>query len=235
MDGKVHSPTGEYLWDVQNRTRMGCYLTATELDCIKTGLHGSHKGIVLDVGCGSGKISVPLSGMGFEVVSLECDFGPLRWFRRQEPDARLLNGDAIALPFVDCCFDIIVAVELLDYVEARGRFYKEAYRTLRPGGTLMATLTNKLSIKGAIYGLYLFLARRRRMRRYYEMTYRGGIGEMAEAGFKIRSARGYNWNLLPRDSDSILVDAFAVMEKVLRADKLPSLSPLVFITATKEG
>lgn len=91
------------------------------------------------------------------------------------------------------------------------------------------TYTNRRSIKGLVYGTYLRLAGRTRIRRYYEQTLEEGVGEMLAGGFTVRARHGYNWNLLPRDSDSVLVDVCAGVEKLLHLEALPGLSPLVFV------
>lgn len=229
----IHKGTDNYLWDVQNRTRIGNYLTNTEIEYIKEALGGSAGKNVLDLGCGSGKISFRLRDMGYDVVGLEYDLEPLLGFRQQSKTAKIVNCDAQSLPFADESFDVILAIQMLDYLPDRKKFYREAWRTLRPGGLLLFTLTNRRSIKGAVYDLYLRMTGRKRMRRYYEMNYEEGLAEMNVANFSILGSRGYNWNLLPRDADNILVDIFAWAEKALGFRNCPSLSPLVFVVARK--
>jgi len=220
------------LWDVQNRRRLGRYLTDTVSGFIARYLpHDS--GRVLDIACGTGKLSQLIDSHGFERVSLEYDFEPLRWFRRRDAEALLVNADAQALPFADASFDHVIAVEMIDYVPNRARFYSEMLRVLKPGGRLMMTYTNKRSIKGLVYGAYLRLAGRARIRRYYEQTLAEGVAEMLAGGFAVKGRHGYNWNLLPRDADNVLVDVCAGVEKLLHLEALPQWSPLVFVVGEK--
>lgn len=233
MSDKTHQGQADYFWDVQNSKRLGRYLTATELAYIDTALHDVKPGRVLDVGCGSGKLAFPLMNKGFNVVGVEYDRRPLRSFRGQDAGAALVNADAQTLPFTETSFTCVVAVELIDNLPNRSSFYRQAWRVLRPGGWLLVTLTNKHSLKGVFYGVYLRLTGRQRDAGFYEMDYNAGVAEITAVGFEIVSAWGYNWNLLPRGADNFLVDVFAAVERLLRLKHFPALSPVVFVVARK--
>lgn len=56
---------------------------------------------VLDVACGTGFLTRHLRG---EVLGLDQSESMLRRAREQAPAARLVRGDALALPFPDACF-----------------------------------------------------------------------------------------------------------------------------------
>lgn len=98
---------------------------------------------VLDAGCGFGGTLASLNERhtGLDMTGLNLD-------SRQLDRARLLvvprnlnrvefcQGDACALPFADQSFDRILAVECVFHFPSRERFFQEAFRVLRPGGTL---------------------------------------------------------------------------------------------------
>ncbi len=98
---------------------------------------------VLDAGCGFGGTLASLNEhhTGLDMTGLNLD-------GRQLARARLLvvpqnlnrvefcQGDACALPFADQSFDRILAVECVFHFPSRERFFQEAFRVLRPGGTL---------------------------------------------------------------------------------------------------
>ena len=112
--------------------------------CAAAGIaDGQH---VLDAGCGFGG-SLALLNERFERMALTG----LNIDARQLDRARRLvvgrtgntvqfdEGDACALPYPAESFDRILAVECIFHFPSREQFFREARRTLRPGGTLTLT------------------------------------------------------------------------------------------------
>lgn len=89
---------------------------------------------VLDAGCGSGKMSVPLSRAGYQVVAMDVVKGGLDEMR--DSGIERVQGDARMLPFKDGSFGAVVCYDVLQHLlEAeRARAMDEAYRVLAPGG-----------------------------------------------------------------------------------------------------
>ena len=96
---------------------------------------------VLDVGCGDGTLAVRLASLGAAVTGMDTDPRMLAAARVRAASARadvtLVEADAIALPFADETFDIVVAVTVLCFVHDPSRVLHEAARVLRPGGRLL--------------------------------------------------------------------------------------------------
>jgi SAM-dependent methyltransferase len=229
----------EWSVDIYNRSRIGLYLASKELDYI-TRILSQKSGVstILDVGCGSGKLAIPLYDRGYKVIGLDNDELPLRWFRKNSRAITVVMGDVLDLPFDSGSFDCIMAIELIDAIENRGRSYAEVLRVLKPGGLFILQMSNKRSIKGLVYELYLKIKKRDRTAgdlENYRRDYKQQAGEIKRAGFRIIDAKGYNWNLIPRNSDSRLIRLWESLEVILRLQKLPALSPLVLTTAIKES
>ncbi len=94
--------------------------------------------VILDVGCGTGAMSVRLASWG-HVVS--ADFSPLALeFSRRRGLTNLVGADAMRLPFAPDCFDLIVAMDMLEHLSDDCRAMCEFQRVLKPGGRLFATV-----------------------------------------------------------------------------------------------
>ncbi len=115
---------------------------------------------VLDIGCGPGwfwaasadalpdRISLTLAdaspGMVKEATA-RCM--PLRHWQVEGREA-----DAMALPFADASFDVVLAMHMLYHVSDPAAAIAEMHRVLKPGGTLAVT-TNGAGNLGALYAL----------------------------------------------------------------------------------
>ena len=98
-------------------------------------------GRVLDVGCGRAWVAGALLPRGASVVSLDAsEANPQRALDRLPARTHAgVAADALALPFADGVFDVVVAAEITEHVPDPGRFLAELFRVLRPGGRLVVT------------------------------------------------------------------------------------------------
>lgn len=103
----------------------------------------------LDIGCGTGRLMERLAHAGLVVVGADADRAMLRSARQRltghARGARLVGATAEALPLADGAVDGIVAASLLGCVAQPQALFREARRTLRPGGHFVATFTNRVS------------------------------------------------------------------------------------------
>jgi SAM-dependent methyltransferase len=96
---------------------------------------------VLDVGCGTGIVTMRLVADGRDVIGVERAEGMLAIARTRLP-GRVVRGDATRLPVADGSVDAVVTLwllHLLDPEQVEGAI-AEAARVLRPGGTLITTV-----------------------------------------------------------------------------------------------
>lgn len=97
-----------------------------------------HRGLVLDLGCGSGLDLHELMARGLSVIGLDLSTAMLRIARTVAPAAagRLLRGDMRALPLAASRMDGVWAVGSLHHLPkaALPQALREVARVLRPNG-----------------------------------------------------------------------------------------------------
>ena len=91
---------------------------------------------VLDVGCGTGDLSIAARDAGGDVTGI--DFAPVMLVRarRKAPGIEWVEGDALALPFEAASFDVVVTGFTVRNLESAPRGLAEMRRVLRTGGRL---------------------------------------------------------------------------------------------------
>jgi SAM-dependent methyltransferase len=100
-------------------------------------------GQVLDVGCGSGNL-LPYLRERFDRY-LGADI--LRYEGFPEKGAFVaVNLDAHHLPLPDGASEVVVAVETIEHLENPRAFFRELVRLARPGGWIVVTTPNQLSL-----------------------------------------------------------------------------------------
>ncbi len=98
---------------------------------------------VLDIGAGTGRVSVMLKRNGAKVTALDLSESMLSILKKKEPAIEIVIGDAESLPFGDETFDVIVAAFVVVHLSEPRRFFEEAYRVLKDGGQLLITNINQ--------------------------------------------------------------------------------------------
>lgn len=133
----------------------GYDLAASEYDRKEAYLNSFEKGLllplfgsvksksVLDVGAGTGRISVALAKMGADVTALDLSAEMLNELNKKAPAVQTQIGEAESLPFADNSFDFILAAFLIVHLKDPARFFDEAYRVLKDGGRLIVTNINQ--------------------------------------------------------------------------------------------
>lgn len=97
--------------------------------------------VVCDVGCGYGAAARELAATyGARVTGITVSGAQLRYARSAAPpdgSTEFRLGDWLENDFPDGSFDVVIAIESLSHMADKEAFFREAARTLRPGGRLV--------------------------------------------------------------------------------------------------
>ncbi len=119
------------------------YLNSFEKGRI-SGILGDLKGKkVLDVGAGTGRLTVELARTGAEVTALDVSEEMLKVLKRKNAQIEAVIGEAEDLPFGDNTFDFVTAAFLVVHLKDPIRFFNEVYRVLKVGGKFLVTNINQ--------------------------------------------------------------------------------------------
>ncbi len=115
-----------------------------EIPLTRRALGAQKSDLLLEAGCGTGRMTRQLSPTVRELVAMDFSFESLRVNRRKlqaenVTNVHLIQGDLCRLPFADGVFDRIVSCQVLEHVpgpEARAAAVTSLGRVLQSGGTL---------------------------------------------------------------------------------------------------
>lgn len=99
---------------------------------------------ILDVGCGTGRLTLRLSREFARSRVTGCDFsqGMLRQARARSSGLALAQGDAQRLPFGDHCFDAVISTEAFHWFPDPDAALAEFHRVLATRGRLLIAFVN---------------------------------------------------------------------------------------------
>jgi ubiquinone/menaquinone biosynthesis C-methylase UbiE len=95
--------------------------------------------VALEVGCGTGRITLPLAGLtGARVIGVDSEEKMLQVARGKDPKAMVdwRLGSAYRLPLADGEASLALMVMVVHLLRRRGAAFREVRRVLRPEGSL---------------------------------------------------------------------------------------------------
>jgi len=109
------------------------------------------QGIVLDVGCGTGKQTLDLAKNGFDVIGLDISSKMIHIAKKKAEDAGLsipfIIASADALPFKDDCLSMLISMfGAYSHIPEYDHAFYEMYRVLADGGKVVFTIVNRWNL-----------------------------------------------------------------------------------------
>jgi SAM-dependent methyltransferase len=94
----------------------------------------------LEIGVGTGRITIPLVGAGVPVTGVDLSERMLAALRAKTSVVPAVAGDATRLPFADDSFDSAIACHVLHLIPDWRRAVEELARVVGPGGRILVNL-----------------------------------------------------------------------------------------------
>jgi ubiquinone/menaquinone biosynthesis C-methylase UbiE len=125
-------------WFIDNK-----YIYESELKAVEHFIPKDKKGI--EIGIGTGRFAIPFGiSEGVEPSTSMRNFASLKGLK-------VYDGTAENLPFADESYDFALMVTTICFVDDVRKSFLEVKRILKPGGTFIISLVDKLSALGKIY------------------------------------------------------------------------------------
>jgi len=105
--------------------------------------------LVLDLGCGEGRLSRDLKTRDYRVVAVDSSPTLVRLARDADPEIDVSVSDAVALPFDGGTFDLVVAFMSLHDFTRLPEAVGEVARVLERGGRLCLAVVHPLNSAGS--------------------------------------------------------------------------------------
>lgn len=144
--------------------------------------------VVLDVGCGDGKLTSLLAKKVKEVYGIDKLRRPLEFAKLLivSKNVFLKEGNALDIPYQDEMFDVITAFDVIEHIstsEVR-LFLKEAKRVLRPRGLFILTTPNRDELRGRLWGHKI------NKKHYFEFSLKEICKIIEDTGFEVANRKG---------------------------------------------
>jgi SAM-dependent methyltransferase len=107
---------------------------------------GVRSGVVLDLGCGGGQLSLRLLREGYQPVGVDVSPAMVRLARRRVPKAKFIRGSVAEIVLPPCSAAVAIG-EVFNYLPTRPsirRAFRNVFRSLRPGGILVFDIKQPL-------------------------------------------------------------------------------------------
>ena len=96
---------------------------------------------VLDVGCHTGNISIPLAHLGIDVLGIDIDIKDIEGAKKRDPK-KLARFETTDFFEIEDHFEMILFCDVLEHVENPDIYITKAYSSLKDSGWLVISIPN---------------------------------------------------------------------------------------------
>ena len=101
---------------------------------------------ILEAGCGTGRILLPLTKKGFKIEGFDLSKNMLSILNKKNPSIKTKIGDIEKIPYKNETFDFVYSITVLIHLPKIEKAISELYRVTKKDGILIFDLSNKDSI-----------------------------------------------------------------------------------------
>jgi GT2 family glycosyltransferase/ubiquinone/menaquinone biosynthesis C-methylase UbiE len=198
---------------------------------------------IVDLGCGTGRLTARIALAGARAVGADFSFESLREARRLAPDALLVQADCARLPFAAGTFDRAVSSQVFHHLPDAGLrrgALGEAARVLRKEGVLVLTAYHDAVLRRPLLaregfhpgGIFYHRFRPRELARLVAERFEVA----ASAGLRHLPARSVGERAMRRRGFAFLGALLARLDRRLETTPLsPALAHLWLVKGVKKG
>ncbi len=140
------------------------------------------RGNCLEIGCGNGVTTQEiLKRFDVSVTAIDIDEEEIEMAKKRLKEVKLVQADAMALPFENSSFDCVIELSTFHHVKDYQKALREVYRVLKKGGSFF------MFDVGQHFFFSLFM-----ITRHFEanFTKEDMLNGMKKAGFKVVKEKG---------------------------------------------
>jgi len=101
---------------------------------------------ILEAGCGTGRILVPLVEKGFHIEGFDLSKNMLKELRKKNNKIKIKVGDIESIPYKDNSFDLVYSITVLIHMLDFKDGFNDMYRVVKKNGLVVFDLPNRNSI-----------------------------------------------------------------------------------------